>query len=60
MAMNKVKEECEGAAQGLISELEVQFPEQEIMIALGVVYPLYWVVDPTTAKEIFFFLILTG
>jgi hypothetical protein len=27
MAMNKVKEECEGEAQGLISELEVRFPE---------------------------------
>jgi hypothetical protein len=54
MAMNKVKEECEGATQGLILEFEVQFPKQEIMIALGVVYPLYWIIDPTTTKEIFF------
>jgi len=27
MAMNKVKEKCEGAAQGLILELEIQFLE---------------------------------
>jgi hypothetical protein len=27
MAMNKVKEKCEGPAQGLISKLEMQFLE---------------------------------
>jgi len=32
MAMNKVKEECEGVVQGLILELEMRFPKQEIMI----------------------------
>ncbi len=30
--MNKVKEECEGVVQGLILELEMRFPKQEIMI----------------------------
>jgi len=54
MAMNKVKEKCEGAIRKLISKLEIQFPEQEIMIALGVVYPQYWVVDLIGTKDFFF------
>ncbi len=36
--INKVKEECEGAAWGLVLELEKQFPNHEVMIALGVIY----------------------
>jgi hypothetical protein len=48
MAMNKVKEECEGATRKLISKLEMRFPKQEIMIALGVVY---WVANPITTKK---------
>jgi hypothetical protein len=54
MAMNKVKEKCEGATQGLILELEMQFLEQEIMTTSGVVYPQYWAVDLITAEKIFF------
>jgi hypothetical protein len=54
MAMNKVKEDCEGATWGLILELEMWFLEQEIMTALGVVYPQYWVVDPTIVEKTFF------
>jgi hypothetical protein len=34
-----VKEECEGVAWGLVLKLEKKFPEHEVMIALGVVYP---------------------
>jgi hypothetical protein len=34
-----VKDECKGVAQGLVSKLEKQFPEHEMMIALGVIYP---------------------
>ncbi len=55
MVVNNFKEECEGATQGLILELDMQFPKQEIMITLGVVYPQYWVVDSTIAKETIFF-----
>jgi hypothetical protein len=54
MAMNKVKEECEGVAQKLISKLEMRFPKQEIMTTLGVVYPQYWVVDSITMEDTFF------
>jgi hypothetical protein len=37
--MDKVKEECEGIAWGLMSELEKCFLEHEVMNALGVIYP---------------------
>ncbi len=56
MVVKKVKEECEGATQGLISKLEMRFLEQEIMITLGVVYPQYWVVDSTIVEFFFFHL----
>jgi hypothetical protein len=55
MAVNKAKEKCEGATQGLISELEMRFLEQEIMTTLGVVYAQYWAVDLTIAEKTFFF-----
>jgi hypothetical protein len=54
MAMNKVKEECEKAIRKLISKLEMQFLEQEIMITLNVAYPQYWVVDSTIVEKTFF------
>jgi hypothetical protein len=37
--VNKVKEECEGTARGLMFELEKCFLEHEVMIAFGVIYP---------------------
>jgi hypothetical protein len=55
MAMNKVKEECEGATRKLISKFDMQFPEQEIVTTLGVVYPQYWVVDLIVKEDFFFF-----
>jgi hypothetical protein len=36
--INNVKEECEGVAWGLVSELEKQFLNHEVMIVLGVFY----------------------
>jgi hypothetical protein len=32
----------------------MQFPKQEIMTTLGVVYPQYWVVDLIAKKETIF------
>jgi hypothetical protein len=40
-AINKVKDECEGAFQGFILKLEHCFPQHEVMIALGVIYPQF-------------------
>jgi hypothetical protein len=37
--VSKVKEECEGAAQSLVLELEKRFTKHEMMTAFGVVYP---------------------
>jgi hypothetical protein len=37
--VSKLKEECEGAARGLMFELEKHFPGYEVMIVLGVIYP---------------------
>jgi hypothetical protein len=54
VVVNKVKEKSEGAIRRLISELEMWFPKQDIVIALGVVYPQYWVVDPTATEQTFF------
>ncbi len=39
MSMRKMKDECQGVANGLIQELEKLFLEHEIMIVLGVIYP---------------------
>jgi hypothetical protein len=41
-----VKVQCAEAARQIISELEKRFPAVELMDALGVVYPQYWV-SPT-------------
>jgi hypothetical protein len=37
--MRKMKDECQGVANGLIEELEKLFLEHEIMIVFGVIYP---------------------
>jgi hypothetical protein len=37
--VDKVKEECEGIARVLMSELEKCFLEHEVMTTLGVIYP---------------------
>jgi len=34
-----MKDECEGATQSFIYELEWCFPEHQVMIAFSVVYP---------------------
>jgi hypothetical protein len=39
MSMHKMKDECQGVANGLIEELEKLFLEHEIMIVLGVINP---------------------
>ncbi len=36
-----VKQQCEGAMVSLIKELERRFPNHQIMMMLGVVYPNY-------------------
>jgi hypothetical protein len=40
--VNKVKEECEGAARKLMFELEKCFLEHEVMIIFDVIYPQFW------------------
>jgi hypothetical protein len=42
IAMSVVKGQCKAAAKLLISQLEKRFPNSEIMEALGVVFPQYW------------------
>ncbi len=49
-AINKVKDECEGAAWGLIVELECCFPHDELMTAFGVIYPQLWATNPNKSK----------
>jgi hypothetical protein len=44
-----VKRQCCEAAQKIISELERRFPAVDVMDALGVVYPQYWV-SPTATE----------
>lgn len=46
-----MKRQCCEAAQKIISELEHRFPAVDVMDALGVVYPQYWV--SPTAPETF-------
>jgi hypothetical protein len=51
--VNKVKEECEGVTWGLMSELEKCFPEHEVMIVLGVIYPQFWTRNIVKVETIF-------
>jgi hypothetical protein len=39
---NSVKAQCKEAAEMLIQELERHFPHSDIMEAMGVVFPQYW------------------
>lgn len=55
MSMRKMKDECQGVANGLIQELEKLFLEHEIMIVLGVIYPQYWVTNPKEVEDKFVF-----
>jgi hypothetical protein len=55
MAMNKMKKKCEGATWGIVLELEKWLSKHEVMIALGVVYPLFWVMNPNEMEERFYF-----
>jgi hypothetical protein len=41
-AFSAVKGQCKAAAELLISQLEKRFPNSEIMEALGIVFPQYW------------------
>lgn len=50
-----MKEECEGVAWGLVLGLEKQFPNHEVMIALGVVYSQFWATNTIHAKSNFCF-----
>ncbi len=44
--MANVKQQCEGAMAGLIKELERHFPEHQVMMTLGAVYPQFWSRNP--------------
>ncbi len=43
--VSKLKEECEGATQGLMYELEKHFSGHEVMTILGVIYPQFWTIN---------------
>jgi len=40
--VTSVKGQCRDAAEMLSTELDARFPEVELMNALGVVFPQYW------------------
>jgi hypothetical protein len=37
-----VKKQCSSATQRLIEELDQRFPSQEIMNAIDIIYPQFW------------------
>lgn len=52
-AINKVKDECEGAFRGFILKFERCFPQHEMMIALGVIYLQLWAANGLEVEENF-------
>ena len=42
IVVSAVKGQCKAIAELLISQLEKRFPKSEIMEALGIVFPQYW------------------
>jgi hypothetical protein len=42
-AIEDVKKQCSNATFGLIEELELRFPTQSIMNAMGIIYSQLWV-----------------
>jgi hypothetical protein len=49
--VSSVKGQCAAAAELLISQLERRFPDCDIMEALGVIFPQYWLQD--TCDDLF-------
>ena len=43
--LGEVQRQLTSAAKHLIEELEKRFPQQEVMCALGICYPQYWLTD---------------
>jgi hypothetical protein len=43
--VSSVKEQCAATADLLISQLDRRFPNCNIMEALGIVFPQYWLQD---------------
>jgi hypothetical protein len=60
MSMRKMKDECQGVANGLIEELEKVFLDHEIMIVLSVIYSWYWVTNSKEVEDKFFFFFHMG
>jgi hypothetical protein len=42
LVVEEVKKECNNVACGLLKELECRFFSQEIMNAIGIIYPKFW------------------
>ncbi len=48
--LTHVKESCEDATKSLVHELEGRFPNHDLMLALSVIYPNFWVDHPMMLK----------
>jgi hypothetical protein len=49
----KMKDECDGTTQHLITKLQRCFPKHEVMTTFTVVYPLFWAMNPQEVKDHF-------
>jgi hypothetical protein len=48
-----VKQCCPDYAKSFIYELQHRFPNHELMLALGVIYPNFWVDHPFDDEDVF-------
>jgi hypothetical protein len=48
-----VKKSCKNIAKFLVHELEGRFPNHDIMLALRVIYPNFWVDHPNDFEDVF-------
>jgi hypothetical protein len=49
-----MKKSCEDVAKFLVHELDGRFPNHDLMLALGVIYPNFWVDHPNDVENVFY------
>lgn len=53
LVMDYVKMECKKSTKILVQELQGKFPNHELMLTLGVIYPNFWANRPINVKDNF-------
>jgi hypothetical protein len=49
-----VKKSCENVFKYLVHELDGRFPNHDLMLALGVIYPNFWVDHLNDVENVFY------